>query len=223
VAPGRPAVIELVGPAGVGKTTLAEQLEASGQAMRGTMWSVPVGPLARNILRHVPAVLALSCATGAWLWEEVKHLARLDALHDSLHGSQWNGTRLVVLDEGPLYTLSFLQVMGRAYFRRSPPGRWWWRTLRRWARSLDAVVILDAPDAVLAARIRERAKPHLMKDRSPHEVSAFATAYREATERILVDLKAAGGPPILRLDVDSDLERLDERLLTALGHYVHAH
>jgi len=216
-------VIELVGPAGAGKTMLAQQLEASGQAMRGTIWCVPVGSLARSILRHLPAVLALFGATGAWLWDEVKHLARLDALHDYLRAPRWNGTRLVVLDEGPLYTLSFLQVMGDAYFRRRPPGWWWGRTLRRWARSLDAVVILDAPDAVLATRIRERAKPHLMKDRNPDEVSAFAAAYRDATERVLIDLKAAGGPPVLRLDAGGDPERLDERLLTTLGQRVRAH
>ena len=168
-------------------------------------------------------MLALFCATGAWLWDEVKHLARLDALHDSLRASPWNGTRLVVLDEGPLYTLTYLLVIGHAYFRRSPPGWWWSRTLRRWARSLDAVVILDAPDAVLAARIRERAKWHLMKDRSPSEVSAFATAYRDATERVLVDLKAAGGPSVLRLAADDRAEPLDERLLVALGQVTHAH
>src|SRR5207247_499749 len=141
----------------------------------------------------------------------------------SLRASPWNGTRLVVLDEGPLYTLTYLLVIGHAYFRRSPPGWWWSRTLRRWARSLDAVVILDAPDAVLAARIRERAKWHLMKDRSPSEVYAFATAYRDATDRVLVDLKAAGGPSVLRLAADDRAEPLDERLLVALGQVTHAH
>ncbi len=218
----RPAVIELVGPAGVGKTTLSEQLEASGQALRGTMWFVPTGLLARSTLRHMPAVLTLFYDTGAWLWDEVKHLARLDALHDFLCATRWNGARLVVLDEGPVYTLSWLQVIGHTHFRRRPPGSWWGHTLRRWARRLDAVVVLDAPDAVLTARIRERAKPHLMKDRSPDEMSAFATAYRDATERVLADLTAAGGPPVLRLDIDDHADRLEERLLVALGQLSHA-
>jgi RecA/RadA recombinase len=216
-------VIELVGPAGVGKTTVSLQLEATGQALRGTMWFVPTRLLARSTLLHLPAVLALFSQTGSWLWDEIKHLARLEALHAFLGASRWNGTRLVVLDEGPVYTLSWLQVIGRAHFRQRPPGPWWARTIRRWAGSLDAVVVLDAPDAVLADRIRTRAKPHMMKDRSLDEVSAFATAYRVATERVLVDLMAAGGPPVLRFDLGDDENGLDERVLSALGQSLHAH
>ena len=219
----RPAVIEIVGPAGVGKTRLAEQLEASGQALRSTMWAVPAGLLARSTVRHVPGALALFRDSGAWVWSEVKHLARLDALHAFLRTSRWNGTRLLVLDEGPVYALSWLQVIGHEHFRRRPPGWWWSRTLRRWAGSLDAVVILDAPDAILKARLRERAKPHLMKDRSLDEVSAFATAYRDAAEHVLVDLTAAGGPPVFRFESDDSPELLAERLLVALGSMSHAH
>jgi hypothetical protein len=222
VASRRPAVIELVGPAGVGKTTLSLQLEANGQCARRTIWFVPPTLLVRGALRQLPAALALYRDTGALLWDEVKHLARLDALHTFLHTSHWNGTRLVLLDEGPVYTLSWLQVIGHPRFRGSPPMPVWRRTLERWARSLDAVVVLDAPDAVLNDRIRSRAKPHLLKESSGWEVSAFATAYRLAFERVIVNLRAMGGPPVLRLSCAGGTDQLNERLLDALGQGVHA-
>jgi len=178
---------------------------------------VPPALLARSVLRQVPTAFALYRATGALLWDEVKHLARLDALHDALRITHWNGTPLVLLDEGPVYTLSWLQVIGHAWFRRTPPVTVWRRALERWARSLDAVVILDAPDPVLSDRIRSRAKPHLLKDGTEWELSAFATAYRLAFERVLVNLKAmGGGPRVLRLDCADGTDQLQDRLLTAL-------
>ncbi|HWC73098.1 MAG TPA: hypothetical protein VG454_04105 [Gemmatimonadales bacterium] len=213
----RPPVVELVGPAGVGKTKLSLDLEAHGHCVRRTIWYVPPALLARSTLRQVPTALALYRATGSLLWDEVKHFARLDALHDFLRTTHWNGTSLVLLDEGPVYTLSYLQVIGHARFRGSPPVTAWRRALERWARSLDAIVILDAPDAVLSDRIRKRAKPHLLKDGTEWEMSAFATAYRLAFERVIVNLRAmGGGPPVLRLDCADGTDHLRDRLLTAL-------
>src|SRR6266571_479745 len=89
---GRPAVIELVGPAGVGKTTLSQQLEASAQGVRVTIWVMPIARLARSTLRQVPTAFALYRETGRFLWDEVKHLARLDALHTLLRAPRWQGT-----------------------------------------------------------------------------------------------------------------------------------
>lgn len=218
----RPAAIELVGPAGVGKTTLSLQLEASGQAARGTIWLVPKPVLLHGTLRQLPAALTLYHETGKFLWREIKHLARLDALHTFLRTTHWNGTRLVVLDEGPVYTLSWLQVFGHRRFVYGPPATFLRRTLERWARSLDAIVILDAPDEILISRIRGRKKPHLMKDRSPLEISAFIQAYRVATERVLNNLRAIGGPPVVRLCCGDDGGRLDERLLEALEQHAYA-
>ena len=216
---GRPAVVELVGPAGVGKTTLSLQLEASGQARRGTIWLVPKPVLVRGTIRQLPAALTLYRETRRFLWNEIKHLARLEALHTHLRTTHWNGTRLVALDEGPVYTLSWLQVIGHRRFCFGPPAPFLQQTLRRWVPLLDAVVVLDAPDDVLTARIRARTKPHLMKQRSPLEISAFLEAYRRAFERVLADLRAAGGPPVLRLDCTDDTDRLDERVLEALGRH----
>ncbi|HLZ44692.1 MAG TPA: hypothetical protein VKQ05_03345 [Gemmatimonadales bacterium] len=214
---GRPAVIELVGPAGVGKTTLSQQLEATGQARRGTIWLVPKPVLAYGTIRQLPAALTLYRETGKFLWNEIKHLARLDALYTFLRTTHWNGTRLVALDEGPVYTLSSLQVVGHRRFCYGPSAPFLQQTIQRWVPLLDAVVVLDAPDALLTSRIRSRTKPHLMKQRSALEISAFLEAYRRVTERVLAEFSAAGGPPVVRLDCSDGTERLDERVLEALG------
>jgi thymidylate kinase len=216
-------VVELVGPAGVGKTTLAERLEATGKATCATIWLLPTALLARSTIRQLPMALALFRDTGTLLWDEVKHAARLDALHAFLRGPRWKGRHLVVLDEGPVYTLSYLQVMGHERFRHGGPERWWHETLRRWAGTVDAVVVLDAPNRVLASRIRRREKAHLMKDRSVGEVSSFSAAYRAAIRRVLAGLAERGGPPVITLEAgDEPIDGLSERLLEALERTNHA-
>lgn len=215
--PERPTIIELVGPAGVGKTTLSEQLEATGVAVRGTMWYVPTPVLARSALRQMPTAFTLYRETGKFLWSEVKHLARLDALYASVRASRANGTRMVVLDEGPVYTFSWLQVIGHPRFRNASAPSFWGPTLQRWSRCLDAVVILDAPDHVLATRIRTREKPHPVKDSSFEEIAAFENAYRTATARVITDLQALGGPPVFHMDVTADGAPLGERLREVLS------
>jgi hypothetical protein len=221
--PGRPRVIELVGPAGAGKTTLTLLLEAQGKAVRQSLWSLPAGPLLRGAVRQLPNVLAWYGDTGALLWDEFKLVARLDALHAALRSPPGDGERLFLLDEGPVYALSFLRVMGHERFRRGDREPWRQAALRRWAATLDAVVTLEAPDRVLASRIRGRDKPHLMKDRSDGDVAEFSAAYRAAIDRVLADLAAAGGPPVLTLDggAGSPAEQGD-RLLAALAGAVHA-
>jgi broad-specificity NMP kinase len=217
----RPAVIELVGPAGVGKTTLSLRLQTTGHARRGTMWFVPRPALLRSAIRQIPTALTLYRQTGRFLWSEIKHLIRLDALHTAVRTTHRNGTALIALDEGPVYTLSWLQVIGHRRFCDGPPLAFLQRTLERWVPQLDAVIVLDAPDPIITSRIREREKPHLVKDRSSAEIAAFLAAYRRATERVLADLHAAGGPPVVRIDCSDDTNRLTERVLEAVS--VHAH
>lgn len=224
MGPSRPMVIELVGPAGVGKTTLALQLEGSGQGVRGTMWHVPRSELARGIIRQLRAVLTLYRETGKFLWDEIKHFARLEALRLSLSTPRWNRWRIVALDEGPVYTLSYLQVMGDRRFLSSPAPACWYHTLQTWSGNLDAVVVLDAPDEVLTTRVRTRPQWHLFKDRSADELSAFSHAYRRATERVLTDWQAMGGtmPKVVRLDVGDGGQNLADRVLEAVGQATYA-
>src|SRR5207253_8094260 len=94
--------------------------------------------------------------------------------------------RLVVLDEGPVFALAWLQVFGAERLLRSTAyKRWVQRTLADWARVLDAVVLVDAPDPVLSQRIRARVKPHLVKDQSDQQITAFAARFRAAFASVI--------------------------------------
>ncbi len=89
---------------------------------------------------------------------------------------------------------------------------------RRWAGRLDAVVWLDAPDEVLARRIRGREKPHRMKACSDEEISAFLARYREAYEGVLSELRAASGLKVIRVSTDAGTpEQIAEEVLSGIA------
>ena len=103
-------VVELVGTAGAGKTSLLEALANSGVTIRAGFrlrkhWHVlPAFAL-------VPTFVALHRPFRGVLWKEMKRITYLATLRHRLQ-EQRKGSRPVVLDEGPVYMLARLRVLG---------------------------------------------------------------------------------------------------------------
>jgi thymidylate kinase len=72
--------------------------------------------------------------------------------------------------------------------------------LRQWAGTLDLVIWLEAPDAVLLERIRVRPHPHAIREQPEREAYAFLARYRRAYDEILEALTGSGQLAILRFD-----------------------
>jgi hypothetical protein len=100
-----------------------------------------------------------------------------------------------VFDQGPLYLLSEAQLLEERL-------RDWRReNLDTWAEILDAVVWLDAPDAVLVDRIDGRGKWHRVKGQ-PAEIAIDVLGEARAVyEGIISRLEGHdNGPTVLRFD-----------------------
>lgn len=216
VAPGR-RLVELVGPAGAGKTTVARLLREDGgvRAAPG-VWSLPRGPLGLRALRLLPRVLGFYRAFPQRVWEEMKQVIRLDTLYDVV-GARNGASGPVLLDEGPVLALGWFAVYGDDRIRRPAFAAWRERVVAQWAAALDVVVLLDAPDAVLMRRIRERAKPHGVKAKSDAEIATFIRTYRAALEAAVADLCRLGSLAVIRIDTRDDTPaRAAERVRDAL-------
>jgi hypothetical protein len=75
-------------------------------------------------------------------------------------------------------------------------------------------VLLGAPDAVLAGRVRERAKPHAMKHKTDAEIARFSATYREAYAGVIAALTAENHVRVISLSSDGDTpERVSSRVL----------
>ena len=195
----RPFVVELVGPAGAGKSTLAQALAAHGRAGPClAVWGLPHHALLASAPRVMADAVAAASGGRPLRASELAQMIRVDALGRTVDQARRTTDGVVVLDEGPVFALSWFAVFHR---RNGDPGwaRWRRRAVRQWVRRLDAVVYVDAADAVIAARIRTRAKGHPIKGASDRVITDFTARFRLAFDQVLGELRAARPLPVLRL------------------------
>jgi len=206
-----PRLVELVGPAGVGKTSLCRELGRRG-ANIAAGFRVRRRAHLRSIVTLLPRYAAAHWPPRAVLLPEMKRMTYLGTLGRVLDGMKPGAPLTIVLDEGPVYYHARALVYGGK--RVTTPGfeRWWRRSIRDWARRLDHVVVLDAPDDLLASRIRRRAE--LAPDDHYSDPVLYALgAYRRAYNRVLSDL-GADGPGVTRVDTSQQsIEAIADRLL----------
>jgi len=176
----RPRIIELIGPAGAGKSAVAGELGRLPGVLCTSIWRVPVAELAWATVCTIPSAAMLVRRARAPLSRELRHIARLRALLNFLDRDGLSAYSHVVLDEGAIYTLAWLQVIGHHAFSDQRTQSWRHYVAALWAAQLDEVVRLDAPDTVLGQRLRSRAKLHVLSHAPDRAVTAFSMRYRSA-------------------------------------------
>lgn len=188
----RGVVVELVGPAGAGKTTLAEGASAVDPTIRAglSLWGLPRPKLASAAIQLIPTFLMAALRPSRRLqWGEMAQMIRLGALRHVVR-DEARKHRVILLDEGPVFALSWLDFFFARNGHRAPS--WRRRTVADWASLLDVVVFIDAADSTLAQRIRTREKDHLVKDLPDHEIYGFAAGFRKAFDRVITEMSKAG-------------------------------
>jgi adenylate kinase family enzyme len=212
-----PIVIELVGPAGAGKSTLTDALRQKGQNVRANTF--PSIREARNLpfflqnaLVLLPTLLALYCNRNEGLVssEQVVWMMILNGWHRQLKKAARQET--IILDQGPIYFLAELLRFGPPRFRQIA-SRWWESVCQEWAKVLDGVVCLDTPDQTLMERIRARKKNHGVKAHSDQWAMQFLAQYRQAQGDVLQCMAGKTGSLKL-LNIDTSQTSLDETIET---------
>ena len=212
-----PRLVELIGPAGVGKSTMLSTLPEQDPAVeRGpNLWGLPRPLLLASALELLPTFVGAAVTGHPFKPAEMGQMVRLGALERAVSRAPSGDASAVLIDEGPVFALAWFQVFFGA---DSDPWRRKWRraATNAWARRLHGVVRMDAPDAELARRIRQRAKEHMVKHRSDGEISDFMTRFRAAYDAVLGEMTASGGPRIGEVPscgcVEEDARRLDRTI-----------
>ena len=214
-----PVIVELVGPAGAGKSAVADVLRGGEHVLRVSIWGLQLRFVSWSAVTLLPTFLALCLGTHSVPLEEMKQMIRLGALRRFLVRAATPRQRLIVLDEGPVFALSWLQVFGGERLAGSAAyQRWVRRTLAAWAGVLDVIVRLDAPDPVLAQRIRSREKPHMVKHQSDQEIAAFAARFRAAFAAVIAAVTSLNGTRQLTVSAEpAHPEDLAARVLQGLA------
>jgi adenylate kinase family enzyme len=217
VSRDRAVVVELVGPAGAGKTTLAKGVTETDATVRSglSLWGLPRRRLVRSAMALLPTILGASINRTPLRAGEMAQMIRLGALR-SVVEDEASQHRVIILDEGPVFALSWLDM----FFARNTdrvPAAWRRRVIAQWATLLDVVVFIDASDITLANRIRTREKPHTVKDLPDAEIFGFSAGFRKAFERAIGELAQAGHIVVDTLKTDSDpVDENTARLMTKL-------
>ena len=225
-AEGRAVIVELVGPAGAGKTTLAQGVSRTDATVRSglSLWGLPRPQLLSSAIALLPTIISAALGGGRsrLRWGEMTQMIRLGALRRVVR-QEAQLHRILLLDEGPVFALSWLEVFFKHTGDRVPAA-WRRRAVADWALLLDVVVFLDASDLTLARRIRTRAKPHMVKDRSDAEISGFAAGFRRAFDRAIAELARAGHVVVDALSTDRDpTEQSAARLMATLKQRRNGH
>ncbi|HVF07818.1 MAG TPA: hypothetical protein VNC60_04495, partial [Actinomycetota bacterium] len=196
-------LIEIMGPAAVGKSTLVRELCARDESVSagiGLAKLAYVGPTARRLGAFLAVWLRLR-PRGRWLdRREMRSVARLETWSRAIARTRIGPASVVVFDHGPWYRLARLRAFGPALTKTEPFVRWWQDSLARWSEHLDIVVMLDAADDVLLRRVDDRGHWFLGRDIPPADKVRFLARYREAFDEVVDD--AADGPTIVRLRAD---------------------
>jgi shikimate kinase len=222
----RPLIVELAGPAGAGKTTLAQTLSQRSKKIRTD--SAPyfrkiedIAFYARNTLGLMPTFFHLyRNMKGRWLTrEEIVWMAILKGWHQVLRQNRSRKDAVVLLDQGPVFLLARLYAPGPESLKIQGTEKWWDGAINRWSSTLDAVVWLDASDTILVERIRTRNKWHLVKEKPEQEVFEFLAHYRTSYEYVISMLASNNGClKILRYDTAREsLDEIVNRILAVFG------
>ena len=216
MAPARPRIVELIGPAGAGKSAVADLLAREPGVLCTSVWNVPLTELIWATVSTVPAALDLVRRARAPLSRELRHIARLRALLNFLDRDDLSRYRLIVVDEGAVYTLAWLQVIGHKVFSDARSAGWRRYVAGLWAATLDGVVRLDASDEVLGQRIRARAKEHVLSKAPDAEIRGFSERYRAAFDTVLAALGNYGALEIRDFRTDQTTpDRIASEILAA--------
>lgn len=215
-------IMELVGPAGAGKTTLSRVLShrsamiqiGSEIELRKTKY-LPV--FLRTTLSLLPIFLRQLLHRQWFTWDEIKYLVYLKGWSEVLKREAGRAAA-VLLDHGPVFKLATLHEFGPERLKTDGFKPWWNHIFKQWASTLDLVVWLDAPDMILENRINSRDQRHLVKGKTGSEVVHFLARYRASYEEILEKLRTNGRPLLLQFDTSrTSIEQVADEILSAIS------
>ncbi|MHC4789827.1 MAG: nucleoside/nucleotide kinase family protein [Planctomycetota bacterium] len=242
-----PLIVEIIGLAGAGKTTLLRSLCLQNDKILPGDYIQVRNPISRAFwrksggIRHMPYIIKnalLSLPTffsqpqkGRWFnRREITKILYLRGWHRILKQHSSKNDVVLIVDQGAIYDLTTLHAFGPEKLSSQHYKVWWEKMFDQWARTVDLVIWLDAPEEILIKRIRSRKQRHPVKENSAHEMRDYLLRYQSSYEHVITELMARHDVNILRFDTSTQpLEDIISQVLSTIRiqgieafHYDHS-
>ena len=200
-----PLVVEIIGLAGAGKSTLSRALCQQDSEMSPDehlyVWNVRHMPyMIRHALLSLPTFLRQP-RNGRWFTRrEIAKMLYLRGWHRILKQHRFNNEAVIISDQGPIYEMATLHAFGPGRLHSVSYKMWWERMFKQWAQTIDLVIWLDAPEEILIERIRSRDQWHPVKESSTQEMRDYLLRYGSAYEHVMSELSAIREIQVLRFN-----------------------
>lgn len=187
-------VVEIVGPAGSGKTTLYQAFEHYSESIR--LENFPdVNKVADapffivHGLRLIPNLLRSYRFNSRQLTRrEFAWMTILNGWSALLRKQSNDNGKIIILDQGPVYLLAEMRLFGPEYLMQKAAESLWQDLYSSWAATLDMIIWLDAADEILLNRIQNREQELIVKNHPAKVVYEYLNRYRTEYDCILSTL-----------------------------------
>jgi|WetSurSiteA1Bulk_404760.scaffolds.fasta_scaffold52454_2 thymidylate kinase len=208
-------VVELVGVAGVGKSTLYQSLEKKGFPNIKCVYTPPVWKIStipfylKNILSLLPIIiLQLFNRDRQLTRREIAFLAILNGWHIELRKEIDKTKDIIIIDQGPISLIAHLYLWGPKSLFDTNMQDWWEKIYNYWGYAIDTVVMLDTSDDELKRRVNYRPQDHFLKGETDSKVIFWNSKYRVLYEEIVNKL-ASNSQKIRVIRIDSGKNSAD--------------
>jgi hypothetical protein len=186
-----PHIIEMVGVAGTGKSTLRNAMMQRDKRIiffdrPGNISYLPF--LIKMVILWLPLYLKEYRHTRWFTVQEIRNMGYLDTWISRIHYRALFNENIFIIEPGSVYWLSTLQGNGPEITNHPRFQRWWKHEFQRWASELDAIIWLDAPEDVCYQRINTRHQWHQFLECRAESALEELTLYRKYYQKIVPEM-----------------------------------
>lgn len=184
--------VELIGPAGAGKTTIRKTLLERDSRVRhyphpdlSKKRDLPFFVL--NFLASLPVLARMAMVKDGLKInsDELAYMVILQGWSEPLKRQARRRQGIILLDQGPVYILAVQAFFRSPVFQSSVLKKWWETLYRRWAGTVEAVIYLDTDDEVLIQRINTRGKWHRVLGKDEETAEDFLAQSRKSLDETM--------------------------------------